>query len=293
MPPPPPIPPRTASGSPARAAQREPQGAQEAGVAEAGDSAASPAQGVLHAAEGVLHAAQATLGALLPAGRPSTDLVGSQPALQLRDVAPTLSPVVATSSSSRTGSLPSALASPTVNPPSAAEVLNDGSLLHRLPRQCMRYTQRLDGSWKQWGPMPLPDGEGDRIARNEQASAADLSGLKQKLHQAESRAAQLQAALGQAARQGKAQCAQFERRLAEMEAEAIRNAALGGDERAQMQIKRLQTRLCHLDIEAADLRTEATVARAASEKSRTAMAAAKRAAEASRKKGELRPLQPT
>lgn len=153
----------------------------------------------------------------------------------------------------------------------------------------MRYTQRLDGSWKQWGPMPLPDGEGDGTTENKEASADNVDGLKLKLHEAESRAARLQAALGQAVRQGKAQCAQFERRLEEMEAEAIRNAALGGDERAQMQIERLQARLCHLDIEAADLRTEATVARAASEKSRTAMAAAKRAAEASRKKGELAP----
>ena len=153
----------------------------------------------------------------------------------------------------------------------------------------MRYTQRLDGTWKQWGPMPLPEGDGAGVASNEQASAEAVGDLKMKLHEAETRAAQLQAALGQAARQGKAQCAQFERRLGEMEAEAIRNAALGGDEQARMQIERLQARVNHLDIEAADLRTEATVARAASEKSRTAMAAAKRAAEASRKKGEMGP----
>ena len=224
-----------------------------------------------------MHTAQAALGSLLPTlGQSSTGHVSSQLTLRLRAAAPTLSPVAATSSSPTAGVLPGTLASPTVDPPSAAEVLHDGSRLYRLPRQCMRYTQRLDGSWKQWGPMPLPGGEVD---------GTNVNDLKLRLHEAESRAAQLRAALGQAARQGKAQCAQFERRLAEMEAEAIMSAALGSDERARVQIDRLQTRVNHLDIEAADLRTEVSVARAASEKNRTALNAAKLAAEESRKKG--------
>ena len=231
-----------------------------------------------------MRTAQAVLGSLLPTlGQPSTDGVGSRPALGLRAAAPTLSPVVATSSSQTTGVLPSTLASPTVDPPSAAEVMSDGSRLFCLPRQCMRYTQRLDGSWKQWGPMPLPDDEVD---------GANVNELKLKLHEAESCGAQLRAALGQATRQGKAQCAQFERRLSEMEAEAVMSAALGSDERARMHIDRLQTRVNHLELEAADLRTEVSVTRAASEKSRTAMNAAKLAAEASRKKGKgLKPKQ--
>eukprot|EP01044_Picomonas_judraskeda_P002657 COSAG03_NODE_197_length_10799_cov_5.984579_4_plen_280_part_00 len=251
MPSPPPSPPRTVSCLP-----------QAAGDEEAGE-----------AAHRAMHTAQAALGSLLPTlGQTSTDHVSSQATLRLRAAAPTLSPVAATSSSPTAGTL----ASPTVDPPSAAEVLHDGSRLYRLPRQCMRYTQRLDGSWKQWGPMPLPGGEVD---------GTNVNDLKLKLHEAESRAAQLRAALGQAARQGKAQCMQFERRLAEMEAEAIMNAALGSDERARVQIDRLQTRVNHLDIEAADLRTEVSVARAASEKNRTALNAAKLAAEVSRKKG--------
>jgi hypothetical protein len=293
MPPPPPMPPR----SPPRPVERDKPAADASDAT--GGSEALPARSVAWAD-------QVTLGSLLPTlGRPSTDTVGSQPVPRLppaaapaqrQAAAPSLSLVPAAPPTAATpppagaplaaalaASPASTLTSPSVNPPADAEVLDDGSRLYRLPSQCMRYTQRLNGTWKQWGPMPLPDGEG---GGREPSSATALAAAKLELQESEGRAAQLQAALGQAARQGKAQCAQFEQRLLDMEAELAQTAALGGNERASMEIKRLRTRLQRVENEAADQRTEASVARAAREKSRAAMLAARRAAEASQKKVE-------
>lgn len=271
MPPPPPVPPRTASRSP----PLPPPDILTAGDAKGTGTTADPLPSTGHVAR----------GSKQTPGWPGTEPAGSRPALRLETAAPTLSPVLSISSNPTEDSYPSTMASPSTDPPDDAEVLNDGSRLYRLPRQCMRYTQRLDGSWKQWGPMMLPDG--DSTSSEQVCPSTDMADMKLKLHEAESRAAQLQAAVGQAARQGKAQCEQFEQRLREMEADVIQSVALGSDERTRVQIERLQTRVHHLEIEAEDLRTEAMVARAASDKNRAAMQKAKRAAETSHKQSEL------
>ena len=289
LPPPPPMPERTASRSPV----------------ERGSLAGGSGGGGAQVVQSVPWADSVTLRSLLPTlSAPSTvgsqpvpprpglpDAAGAVPSLALTPATRSVgsvnhSPTSATSSASSAlvvsaTASPSAVASPAVNvrPPAEAEALADGSRLFHMPSQVMRYTQRLDGSWKQWGPLPAPDDAADDVAL-----ALDI--VRQELKDSEACSVQLQAALGKAARQGQVQCEQFEWRLGEMEADMSRSASLGAGEHASREIDRLGSRLAQLQAEAADLRTEVKVARTTCERSRKAAQAAKLARARDRKQVE-------